>query len=427
MLPHLTSVKETAMRILIVLFLAVLSTAQLGAQTDSPTYRWFGDLRVRGEVDMRDFRQQTPANAYTVMRTRFGVEVKPLEDVRVLFQLRDSRVFGQERDGTGAFNTLGDSRNLDLHQGFVEIRKFLFDELTVKLGRQELSYGNERLIGTVGWNNVGRVFDGGVARLEPAGLTIDILALRLAEVKQYPSAATPTAVQYVKDAGADLFGIYGTSKGEGNSLDGYVLYQTDRNQTVPGANDLKRWTLGALLRGKGAALTYDLEAAYQTGTRRGANVAAYLLAGSLSYTFEESPLRRLGLGYDRLSGSKAGSAKHKSFDPMFHTGHKFYGFMDYFIGFPGSTADRGLIDLYGRGTVNISQVLVTNIWVHSFQPESDQRLLGHEVDCVVSYRMSGAVSLEGGASAFLPGVVMRERFVGASTSFWGFLALSVSF
>lgn len=416
------------MRILTIFLVLSSVVGLLFAQTDSPKFRWFGDIRVRGEVDMRDFKDQTPANAYTVMRARFGVEAKPLEDVRVLLQVRDSRVFGQERDGTGAFNTLGDSRNLDLHQGFVEIKKFFSDEVTLKVGRQELSYGNERLIGTVGWNNIGRVFDGGLLRFDFTGLSLDLIAMRLAEVKQYPSVATPAAVQYVRDGGSDFFGIYGTSKGiENNTLDGYVLFQSDRNQTVFGSNDLRRWTVGGLLRGKTSALSYDLEAAYQTGTRRGMDVAAYLLAGSLNYTFEESPVRRLGLGYDRLSGSKAGSTKHKSFDPMFHTGHKFYGFMDYFIGFPGNSADRGLIDLYARGTVNITQALVTNVWVHSFQPESDQRLLGHEADCVVSYRMNEAVSLEGGASAFLPGVVMRERFGGASTSFWGFLALSVSF
>jgi len=32
-------------------------------------------------------------------------------------------------------------------------------QASLKIGRQELIYGDERLIGAFGWNNIGRVFD----------------------------------------------------------------------------------------------------------------------------------------------------------------------------------------------------------------------------------------------------------------------------
>ena len=31
--------------------------------------------------------------------------------------------------------------------------------VSLKIGRQELSYGDERLVGAFAWNNIGRVFD----------------------------------------------------------------------------------------------------------------------------------------------------------------------------------------------------------------------------------------------------------------------------
>lgn len=416
------------MRILSTVALMIACTGLCVAQNSSSAIRWFGDLRIRGEIDMRDFKEKTPPNAYTLLRVRLGVEATPIENVRVLIQMRDSRVFGQERDGTGAFNTLADSRNLDLHQGYVELDGFPMDAMTVKIGRQEMSYGNERIIGTVGWNNNGRVFDGGLLRIACSSTTIDFLAVNLAEVQTYAPVATPAAVQYVRDAGSDLYGAYFTTRQfSDHSLDGYALYQSDRNQTVAGKNDLSRWTVGGLVRGKASPIEYDVEAVYQAGTRRGMDVSAYLLAGSLYYTFEGSTVRRLGLGYDRLSGTKAGSSKHQSFDPLFHTGHKFYGFMDYFVGFPANTADRGLVDFYLRGTVIPGQVVTANVWLHTFRPDSDGRLLGHEVDCTLSYRLNTVVVLDGGMSAFLPGVAIRERFGGNSTGFWGFLAASVSF
>lgn len=137
----------------VIAFLAAHST--LFAQGFTPSYRWLGDIRVRSEVDMRDFNHRTAANTYTLLRTRLGFEAIPLENVRVFIQARDSRVFGEEP------HTLANFRNLDLHQGYVEIKKLFTDELTLRLGRQELAYANERLIGAVGWHNVGRSFDGG--------------------------------------------------------------------------------------------------------------------------------------------------------------------------------------------------------------------------------------------------------------------------
>ena len=272
----------------------------LDAQS-SPPIRLFGDIRIRGELDMRDFNQRTPANAYTLMRSRMGVEAKPAEDIRIVFQIQDSRVFGQEKDGTGNFNTLADSKNLDLHQGFVEIRNLFISGLMVRLGRQELSFGNERLIGSVGWHNVGRAFDGVLFRWDTGPVSLNVLGMNVAEVHQYAPIATPAAVAHVRDAGSDLIGIYGTARRlQSHDLEGYALYQSDRNQTVPGFDDLRRWTLGGHCKGKESSIEYEFEVAYQAGSRRGQSVSSYLLTGSIEYGSTESHLRKIGIGYDVL-------------------------------------------------------------------------------------------------------------------------------
>ncbi|MBM4169329.1 MAG: hypothetical protein FJ215_09255 [Ignavibacteria bacterium] len=408
-----------------------ISVSAAFAQEFRPTYRWFGDVRIRGEVDMRDFNQVTAANTVTLLRTRLGLEAIPIENVRVIVQARDSRVFGQERDAGGSFNTLSDSRNLDLHQGYVEINKLFADELSLRAGRMEMSYANERIIGTVGWHNVGRVFDGALVNVNLDCASFDLFATNVGEVQPYVPVATPTSVRYVRDVGFDFYGLYATLKKiTDTKLDAYLLYQWDRNQTVLGKSDLKRYTVGSYVKGKQGSIDYEAEVAYQGGDRRGADVSAYLLTGAFGYSFPGSRLSRVSLGYELLSGTPVGETKYKTFDPLYATNHKFYGFMDYFIAIPANTGDRGLEDFVARATFALGDNLSANLWLHNFsygQPVGGESALGQEVDIVASYRYNAKVAFELGASTFIPAHNMRVRFGGADAALWGYLSLMVTF
>lgn len=108
-----------------------------------------GQIRVRSEADGRDFNHDTNLNTYTLLRMRFGALVQPLEEVDIFIQIQDSRAFGQEP------NTLANTFNLDLHQAYVQIKNLWDKPISLKAMRQEMVYGSERLIGAVGWNNVG--------------------------------------------------------------------------------------------------------------------------------------------------------------------------------------------------------------------------------------------------------------------------------
>lgn len=51
--------------------------------------------------------------------------------------------------------------------------------LTAKVGRQESSYGDERLVGDFDWSNLGRVFDAAKLRYETADLRVDAFSGRV--------------------------------------------------------------------------------------------------------------------------------------------------------------------------------------------------------------------------------------------------------
>ena len=347
--------KNFVIPLLTLLFL----TADLNAQT---LIDWSGELRLRSEIDGRDFDLDTRANSYTLSRARLGALIRPAGNISVFLQVQDSRVFGSEP------GTLANTANLDLHQGYFMVNGFLADEIDLKAGRMELNYGNQRLIGSVGWNNVGRSFDGGVLGLKFDRISIDILALNIREVHNYAPVATPGAVQAVRDTGHNLFGIYSMTKPVDTfNGDFYLLYEQDRARVGEG-NDrrLSRFTLGTWLRGTADSFSWQTESALQFGKTAGTDILAVMVTGELAFRPDNETISQLALGLDYLSGTDPDETDYKTFDPVYHTGHKFYGFMDYFISIPSQTFNRGLIDVYLKSTFRFSNTVTMDAWLYNF-------------------------------------------------------------
>lgn len=426
----------------IVLFICCLAVQQSQAQ-DTMIIKWNGELRLRSEADGRDFKIKSANNLFTLSRFRLGVSVGLGKGVSLFAQAQDSRTFGEEMTA-GAFNTINNTKNLDIHQVYLLVDKFLLDELSVKFGRMALAYGNERIIGSVGWNNIGRSFDGLMVRYSAAGFgSLDFLALNTGEGNAPPAAATVATTQYKYDTGWVTLGAYYSNKFSSEfSGDVYALYdlnahvsdkdKTDSKDTV----DLARTTLGALLKAKVGAFFGEIEAAYQLGTIMGVNISAYMLAVSTGYEMGTPIISSASVNLDMLSGRKAGDADYKSFNPPYPTGHKFYGFMDYFIVFPLNTFDRGMMDIYlrlvSKPMENVSILAV----LHNFSLQNNytsatlttaSTALGQEVDIITQWKYSKALGVELGVAGFLPGDVMRDAFKASDVATYVYLTTTVNF
>ena len=121
----------------ILLAATFLPTGLFGQQNSQVTFG--GQVRPR-------FESRTPGdgewNSFTSMRVRAALNALLEGDVRIFIQLQDVRLFGEEA------NTLGDFRadNFDLHQGFVELTDVPSVGGSLKVGRQELALGEQRLV-----------------------------------------------------------------------------------------------------------------------------------------------------------------------------------------------------------------------------------------------------------------------------------------
>lgn len=303
-----------------------------------------------GATTSLDFRKDgaNVDNAYLLERLRIRVGYTD-KWFSALVEGRSSLAQGDERFASTApsppYRGEGpDQDSLDLHQAFVTIGNLKEFPVSLKVGRQEMVYGEERLVGGFGWNNIGRVFDAAKVRYQNEWFGADAFTSRV---------VIPEDGHFNVANDYDWFsGVYATTaKVPKHTLDAYFLARNAGAKASiaephpqapqPSARDIH--TLGARLKSLPDQLgewDYAVELMGQFGnytdTRAGAPAGrldhlAYAAVAQGGYTFSDVCGKpRLGLEYAHASGdSDPYDDKHETFENLFPTNHKCYGYMDF--------------------------------------------------------------------------------------------------
>lgn len=238
------------------------------------------------------------------------------------------RAFGHLKSGVASFRLDGprpaDQDLLDIHQLYLEVALLpggTIDEeprLSLRGGRQELSYGSGRLIDAREGPNVRVGFDGLrlIARAGP--VRIDAFVVR-------PVLTRPGVFDDAWDGTQWLFGLYTTLKLPGLTVDAYYLgRQRDAARYEHATGPELRHTTGTRLRGKLRAFEIELEAAYQFGTIGELPIRAFTVAGEAVYQATGAFLKpRVVLGGGATSGDRGTGASLGTFSALFPKGAYF--------------------------------------------------------------------------------------------------------
>ena len=393
-------------------------------------------LRLQGELRLRGEAERTAVidtlDAFTLLRARIGLEAELAKNARVFLQLQDARTFGEEQ---GTMDASAD--RLDLHQGWLElVRPVGRVQLGIRVGRQEISLGSERLGGAVGWSNTGRAFDAARLTLTRPEATWQVSALA-ANVRERGRRLLGTNTGERSDQ--LLFGGYADTR----IVDAFLFL--DRADTIRNFTDIDRVTLGGRLDAPtSGGLTAWLEGAYQLGnqlsgailppTSPDQDIRAYLLGGRLGYAMD-ARLAALGIGLDYLSGDETPlDDEYSAFYTMYHTGHKWYGYMDLFLDPAARTGDRGLVDAIASATVRLARDVPLTLDVHRFwtaaqRAPDEPSDLGWELDLTMPFTIAPGQRLQLGYSAFRTGDAAPLANIGAPGRWahWGYLMATFSF
>lgn len=347
-----------------------------------------------------------------------------------------------------------DPRNLgqdsiDLHQAFVTLGNAKKFPLTAKVGRQELSYGDERLIGAADWSNTGRVFDAAKLRLEGDLGWIDAFASQV--------VLNDDGEFNESDSHDRLFGVYGSSK-KLIPIQETQLYVLSRNtdggsdagtaprdivsvgtrvKSAPGK--LKGWDYTAEMVGQFGTIT-------QGGERRDHRAFASSAGGG--YTWATLPgTPRLGAEYNFSTGdSDPNDDTNETLDNLFPTNHRHYGLMD-FVGWRNIHNPRVSLSAKPHKRVNVS-LDYHLFWLadtHDFfypqggggrngagygRNSSFSSYAGSEIDLDVSYTITDWAGVRGGFGHFFPGQYVEDSKQGNGGSTganWFYVQATLSF
>lgn len=403
------------MKKLSVIVAMILVTGVIAAQQ---TIKFSAQIRPRLELDNRGFQSSTPFSNYTYLRTRLGATFIPSTEISGFIQIQDSRIFGTEA------STTADMKNVDLHQAYFKIDNFFKLPMDLKVGRIELVYSNERVIGNSNWGNTGRSFDGAVLSIKGDKFKADIFSVKESEKLN----AGDSLDQNVYGVFTDLL------LNQNYKIQPFLVWQ----RAVP-SNLLNRFTLGTYIKGDISSFTHETEFIYQfgdiTASSRKQNISAYMFAFNASYTFEEYSKPLIGAGIDYISGDKNSTDNdYNVFNTVFGTGHKFFGSMDYFTDMPAHTYGLGIMDLIAKIAITPIENLKATLAGHIFTANADYKLkngsttrsFGSEIDLQLNYKYNDNIALESGASLFLPGDIFKEK-KGSDRATWFYLMAVVNF
>ena len=374
-----------------------------------------GQVRVRGEF--WDNFNGVPANDddFLLTRIRLHTDLRTCQYFRLYVEGISALSNGRDlptSDKSGKRPI--DEDDLDLQNAFIDLSPLGEDNLIVRVGRQEMSYGRERMIGALDWANTRRTFDAVRALTKVGDWRMDAFAAQVVQVQRYEFNDG--------DSGQELYGVYAAGKIAGVGVDVYGL---SRNKDgVAGKPDDERNTLGSRLAGDfgDSGFDYDVEAGYQFGDQGGANIRAWSVASQAGYNIPQCPFKsRVFVGYDYATGD--GNAKDgmaTRYDQLYPTGHAFFGLID-LIG-RENIQDFSL----GIGAKPLAKIKV-NVEGHLFEraetadavfdaggnqiiagDASTERDIGKELDVTVGWQVDAHLLLAAGYGHLFAGAVLKD-------------------
>jgi hypothetical protein len=195
-----------------------------------------------------------------------------------------------------------DENQLSLHQAFAELK---VNSWKFRLGRQELLYGNNRLITVREGPNTRLTFDGIVVKRTLKNGGIDFFAVSKIISKQY--------VFDDESFKEGLIGIYGTHYFSNRKigLDYFILDFQSQSRTYNYRTGFEnRQTYGTRLFSNFKKINFELEGAYQSGKFDNLTIDAYNVVADINILLLPSKKGIIGLAANASSGDKD-SEDHK--------------------------------------------------------------------------------------------------------------------
>ncbi len=426
---------------------------------------YFATPGIPGALDFR--ANGNSENAYLLLREKIHLGYTT-PGWSIFVEGRDSSAHGDERKPTP------ESDQFDLHQAYFTLGNKTAFPVTLKVGRQELAYGDERLVGVSDWSNVMRTFDAFKARYENDKLWAEAFLSRPVIVDDHNFnmsneyehlSGLYLSMKTVPKTEAQLYFL------ARNVAPGSPTADAGGTPQMGGASARDIYTFGYRIKsqpGQFQGWDFYSESASQFGrykfTATGPSLdhLAYALNLGAGYTFANTATSpRFGLEYNYASGdSNPNDGTHETFDNLYPTNHRYYGFMDF-------VSWQNIHDLRLMASIKPSKTLTVTADYHLFMLASDQdafytvngtargpvnaagrgiasigagtgysantsngKFVGSEIDVIATYPMKSYLIAQAGYGHFFAGDYIADslsKLGGAADADWFYVQLVFNF
>ncbi len=303
---------------------------------------------------------------------------------------------------------------------------------SVKVGRQIISYDNQRFLGELEWAQQGRRHDAALLVFEPERTKLHV-GFAYNQDDDVPEQA------FIQSPGASYYSVGGNYKSfqyawfnQGFNSGSLSLLAFNAGYQNADSTVSFKQTFGAIASKQisGVKLAGDLY--YQTGELSGNKVNAFL--AGINGTFS-TPVTPITVGVEHISGKDDSdtSSDITAFSPDFGTNHAHNGFMDYFFVGPAN-GSVGVTDLYLKTSFKLAGGAL-KINAHEFMTGSSQldgeglelsKIMGTEVDLVYGRQLKGGVTWNIGYSQLFATDTMEELRNGdkGAMQFWAWTMIT---
>jgi hypothetical protein len=380
-------------------------------------------LQIRGEYRARiegfdggGFADNN-SDAYWLGRFRVSAAIQPTASLSFFVQAQDARAFSKTTGGLIA--PMRDT--LNLHQAYGD---FGTEHVMVRIGRQELIFGEQRLIGNLQWVNAARTFDGGRLTVRRAIGQFDVFAASVVAVQ-------PDGFDKSGNGNA-LYGTYESLTGiiPKQAIEPYFLWRQSSNvkAELGGTWTIHQATTGVRIAGKlPATFDYSTEIAAQTGSVGPDKIKAWASHALLGKRLDAVPVQTRVFGeFNHASGdANQSDGTRGTFDQLYPTGHDKLGLSDQ-VGWKNINHARagaeikpsarwqltGSYHSWWLASATDALYSASGAAIVRSPTGSAGRHVGQELDGVVTYVYSPQFQVNGGLAHIFPGEFLTNTTAG---------------
>jgi len=385
-------------------------------------------IRERGEyVSNPNWSDKPAGNAYLMQRYFLHTDVHLGERFRFFGELASSLVNGRN----GGPRPSLDEEKIYVHQGFFDLGlwKSGRDSLTLRAGRQEMSFGSQNLVSTRDGRNIRRSLDGARLTWVKGDWTVDLLAVR-------PTLENTDYFDNPPNHSQSFWAAYGVHPfrflPRGN-IDLYYMGLDNKSVTFDGKGTGReqRETIGTRLWGTTEHWDYNDEFTFQWGWFRSGEIRAWAASTEHGYRLEKAPLSpRFGLRAVAYSGDQNPSSRNVgTFNSIYEKG-PYFSYAELF-------ARRNLVAVQPSAELKLMKTLSLTFnpaffWRESTSDglysvgnavvvpgsKSDARFIASQASAQLQWRMNRNLTWFTEYGHFFAGEFLKQSTPGKSINYW---------